>query len=169
MNPKALIFFSTILFMAGISLTGCAPSVPPQQPMLSSDDGGLDQAASIKLAEASASVSHSLVELAEIEKAVHPGARIPPPPNAVCIGMAKLASVNWTGPVEPLIRKIATITHYRVRVLGKSPAIPALVSISAKNTPLADILRDASFQVMKKADVVLYPRSRVIEIRYRGT
>lgn len=167
MNAKVLVFFSSILFITGVLITGCAP--PRAQTQIVSSDGGLDDTAQIKLAEASASVSHSLVELAEIEKAVHPGARIPAPPDPAAIGMSRLASVNWTGPVEPLIRKIAAITHYRVRILGRRPAIPALVFINAKNTPLADILRDASFQVQKKAEVALYPRSRVIEIRYRGT
>lgn len=155
---KYLAFASIFLL-----LTGCAapPVVPAELPP--------DDAAQIKLAEAATSVSHSLEQLAAMEKAVHPSIKLPAPPNPTSIGMAQLASVDWNGPVEPLIRKIAAATHYRVRVLGRPLAIPPLVSISAKNTPLADILRDASFQVAKKADIIIYPRSHVIEIRYLGT
>lgn len=149
-----------------ILLTACTS---PQPPLPARGINDPNQAAQIKLAEAAASVSQSLNQLAALEKAVHPTAKIPAPPDPASIGMAKLASVNWTGPVEPLIRKIAAATHYRVRVVGRRPAIPALVSVNAQNTPIADILRDASFQVEKKANVVLYPRTRVIEIRYLGT
>lgn len=152
---KTLVLISIILFIAGC--TQPAPETPTSP---------VDVNAQAKLAEAAASVSQSLEQLASIEKAVHPAAKIPPPPDPVSIGMAKLATVDWNGPIEPLVRKIAAATNYKVRVLGKPPAIPALVSISAQNTPLADILRDAAFQVEKKADIVLYPRSRVIEIRY---
>lgn len=125
-----------------------------------------NDAAQVKLAEAATSVSHSLEQLAAMEKAAHPSIKLPPPPDPASIGMARLASVDWTGPVEPLVRRIAAVTGYRVRVLGRPLAIPALVSISAKNTPLADILRDAGFQVEKKADIIVYPHSHVIEIRY---
>ncbi len=154
------------LIGVALLLSGCTS---PQPALPSNGINNPNQAAQIKLAEAAASVSQSLNQLAALEKAVHPAARIPAPPDPASIGMAKLASVNWTGPVEPLIRKIAAATHYRVRVIGKRPAIPALVSVNAQNTPIADILRDASFQVEKKADIVLYPRTRVIEIRYIGS
>lgn len=120
------------------------------------------------LAEAAVSVSTSLSKLAEIQQAVHPQARLPEPPNAAKIGMADLASVDWTGPIEPLVRKIASASHYKLRVLGHAPAIPIIVSVTAKDTPLADILRDLGFQAEQQAGLVLYPSSRVIELRYRG-
>jgi defect-in-organelle-trafficking protein DotD len=148
---------SSLIFL----LMSCAPPPPVVSRGVIPEDG-----VDIKLAEAAASVSKSLEDLAAVEKAVHPNAPLPPPPNPASIGMGRLASVNWTGPIEPLIRKIAAITGYKVRTIGKCPAIPAIVSISARNTPLADILRDASYQAAKKTDIVIYPRSRVIEIRY---
>lgn len=152
---KANIFACIVV---SVFLMGCTPPPPAQDDM--------DDATQVKLTEAAVSVSQSLQELAEIEKASARAPKLPPPPNARAIGMSKLASVNWSGPIEPLIRKIAAVSSYRVRVVGKAPAIPALVFISAKNIPLADILRDASFQAQKKANIVLYPTSRVIEIRY---
>ena len=120
------------------------------------------------LAEAAVSVSSSLSKLAEIQQAVHPQAKLPEPPNAAKIGMADLASVDWIGPIEPLVRKIASASHYKLRVLGHAPAIPIIVSVTAKDTPLADILRDLGFQAEQQAGLVLYPSSRVIELRYRG-
>lgn len=120
------------------------------------------------LAEAAVSVSNSLGKLAEIQQAVHPQAKLPEPPNAARIGMADLASVDWTGPIEPLVRRVASASHYKVRVLGTAPAIPIIVSITAKDTPLADILRDIGFQAEQQATLMLYPSSHVIELRYHG-
>lgn len=157
MTAKKLAIISIIFLLAG-----CAEPVPPKP----DTTVNVDDAAQVKLAEAAVSVSNSLIELAQMEKAIHPAARLPAAPDPNSIGMGQLASVNWNGPIEPLVRKIAAASHYRVRILGKSPAIPAIVSINAHNIPLADILRDASFQAAKKVDVVIYPRRRIIELRY---
>lgn len=122
--------------------------------------------AEVKIAEAADSVSESLKELSEIERAVHPGAHLPAAPNPARIGMAGTASIDWIGPVEPLVEKIAKASNYRLRVLGPKPPIPALVQVSKQNVALMDILRDVTFQVQKKADIVIYPSNRVIELRY---
>lgn len=119
-----------------------------------------------QLAEAASSVGHSLQQISAIQKATHPGVKIAQPLNPDAIGMAQLTSLDWTGPIEPLVRKIAATSHYHVRILGKAPAIPVLVTINADNVPLADILRDVTYQVTKKADILIYPASRTIELRY---
>ena len=80
--------------------------------------------------------------------------------------MAGLTSIDWSGPVEPLINQIARAANYRVRVLGVPPAIPVLVTLYDKNRMLADVLRDVGYQCGRRATVVVYPESRVIELRY---
>lgn len=150
-----------------ILLTGCASGGPPvtsDVAVISSDSGVRN--AEIKLADAADSVSQSLQQLAEIERASHPTARLPSPPDPKLIGMGQLAAVEWTGPIGPLVDNIARASHYKLRKLGNSSAIPIIVSISAKDTPLADILRDAGFQCGNKASIVVYPASRTIELRY---
>ena len=124
--------------------------------------------AEVKIAESADSVSESLKELAEIERSVNPGVSLPVAPNPVCVGMEGTASIDWTGPVEPLVRRIAAASHYRVRILGPRPAIPVLVQVSTQNVPLMDILRDLTYQAQKNADIVLYPSTHVIELRYHG-
>ena len=147
-------------------LTGCADNPNHGTFAIINNDTGARNA-DVKLAEAADSVSQSLRQLAEVERASHPQAKLPSPPDAEAIGMNQLASIEWTGPVGPLVDKIALATHYKVRALGRMPAIPILVSISAKDTQLADILRDASFQCGEKASIVVYPASKVIELRYK--
>ncbi len=81
-------------------------------------------------------------------------------------GMSGLADVDWTGPIGPLVDKIANMTDYRVKVLGNEPAIPILVSISSKRTVIADILQNASLQAGRRAQILVFPSSRLIEVRY---
>lgn len=162
---KILIFSASVLLL----ITGCSSSrvSPPTANKIAiiSNDSKVKEAEG-KLADAALSISDSLQQLAEIERASHPQAKLPSPPAAEVIHMNQVASIEWAGPVGPLIEKIAKATSYKLRVLGKQPAIPILVSISAKDTPIADILRDATFQCGDKANIVVYPASRTIELRY---
>lgn len=118
------------------------------------------------LAEASYSVSRSIVDLSEMAQAAHPMPQLASPPNPASYGMAGLMSVDWSGPAEPLVRQIAKATNYRVRVLGTAPAIPVLVAVYDKNRMAADVLRDVGYQCGRRASVVVFPESRVIELRY---
>jgi len=118
------------------------------------------------LAEASYSVSRSIVDLAETTQAAHPEVEIAPPPNPKSYGMDGLSTVDWSGPIEPLVRQLAKASSYRVSVLGSKPAIPVMVTVYSKNAMLGDILRDVGYQAGKRATVSVYPGSRLIELRY---
>ena len=82
--------------------------------------------------------------------------------------MAQIASLQWTGPIEPLLRKIAHSTGYHLQVIGTEPPTPIIVSINKKNKPLATILRDAIFQAQGQANVSVYPANKIIELRYKN-
>lgn len=146
-----------LLFLA-CTLTACVAPKPPQGFNVSKTQASL--------AEASYSVSRSIVDLAESAEAAHPLPDLAPPPSPATYGMSGLTSVDWSGPVEPIVRQIARAANYRVRVLGTTPAIPVLVTIYEKNAMLGDILRDVGYQCGRRAAVVVFPESRVIEIRY---
>lgn len=118
------------------------------------------------LAEASYAVSRSMVDLAETAEAAHPLPNIAPPPSPATYGMAGLTSIDWSGPVEPLVRQLACAANYRVRILGTKPAIPVIVTIYIKNAMLGDVLRDVGYQCGRRAALIVYPDSRVIELRY---
>ena len=81
-------------------------------------------------------------------------------------GMGGMASLDWSGPVEPLLDKLGHMTNYRVKVLGPIPPIPVIVTISARERVIADILKDAGLQAGKRANIVVYPKNRIIELRY---
>ncbi|PHQ80765.1 MAG: LuxR family transcriptional regulator [Coxiella sp. (in: Bacteria)] len=128
-----------------------------------------DRQAQAQVAEAATASSGSLEELSAIDMANStPKAQnsIKQPWNAAAIGMTGLASIDWNGPVLPILKKIAAASNYRVRVLGTPPPIPVLVLVNAENQPLADILRNVMYQVHNKATIKVYPHTKVLELRY---
>lgn len=139
-------------------LCACAAPTPPRERGCSDADNSL--------AEASYSVSRSMVDLAETAQAAHPAPNLTPPPSPASYGMGGTTTVDWSGPVEPLVRQLAKASNYRVRVLGTSPAIPVIVTVNTKNAMLGDILRDVGYQCGERASVVVFPNSRVVELRY---
>jgi defect in organelle trafficking protein DotD len=141
-----------------LTLFACANPSPPQAKRLTGTENSL--------AEASYAVSRSIVDLAETEQAACPDKPVEPPPSPASYGMGGLTTVDWSGPVEPLLRQIANASNYRVRVLGTKPAIPVLVTVNSKNVMLGDVLRYVGYQCGRRATVVIFPGSRVIELRY---
>jgi defect-in-organelle-trafficking protein DotD len=107
-----------------------------------------------------------MVDLAETAQAAHPLPTLAPPPSPATYGMQGLTTIDWSGPVEPLLKQIAMAANYRLRVLGTPPAIPVIVTIFSKNKMLGDVLRDVGYQCGRRATVVVYPGSQVIELRY---
>jgi defect-in-organelle-trafficking protein DotD len=81
-------------------------------------------------------------------------------------GMGALTRLDWSGPIEPLLERIGEMTQYRVKVLGPIPTIPVIITISSRERTIADILKDAGLQAGKRANLVVYPTSRIIELRY---
>lgn len=148
---------AVILACLSLALESCGPT-PPAPPNISSVDASLS--------EASYSVSRNISTLSETAQAAHPLPLLDPPPNPASFGMAGLTSVDWSGPVETLVRQLAKAANYRVRILGNQPAIPVLVTVYDKNMMLADILRDVGYQCGRRATIVVFPESRVIELRY---
>ena len=155
-----------VILLITLFLTACASSAqhaavdPAQDPALGHDP------AEAQLAEAATSVSKSLTDLDEIQQAVTP---VPPsyqPPDPATYGMANLISMSWAGPIEPLVTQIAAATGYSVKVIGKEPPVPIMVYLSEKNRPIGEVLRDAGYQCNEKADIIVFPKTKVIELRY---
>lgn len=121
--------------------------------------------AAIQLAEAARSVSQSLNELKAIEKASNPPAK--PLPYPTSSGLEKItASVDWSGPIKPLLERIAKLAHYKLEVIGHNSGMPVLVTIDSQNTPLSYIVRNADLQAGIKANIAVYPGIQTIELRY---
>lgn len=148
------------IFLLGF-LTGC---VGVSQK--SNNAAALPDAAAIKLTESATSVSNSLGEIAGIQRVTTApiiNRPISPPDN---YDMNGLVSIDWSGPIGPLVEKIALMSGYQFNPIGEPPAIPIIVSINARDTPLAYILRNADFQADSRANIIVIPCRRIIELRY---
>jgi defect-in-organelle-trafficking protein DotD len=126
----------------------------------------IDKNAQANMAESSTSISHSLQQLAAIQQASHPDLRMPQTYNAGELHMTERTSIDWTGPVEPLLHKVAKAGHYKLVVVGTKPVIPVLVAVSKRNKPLADIFHDIRYQVINKAQILIFPKKNILELRY---
>ena len=60
-----------------------------------------------QIAEAATAIGQSLQELSAVQMTVHPPKKIQKPYDSRVIGMGKLASIHWTGPVEPVLKRLS--------------------------------------------------------------
>lgn len=142
-----------------LALAACA-SKPVPQPPSEADK------ANILLAESARSIDHSLIALNSTEQAAYPPASVSSAPDPATYGMAIPASLVWSGPIEPALKQIATASSYKLKIVGASPAIPILVYVNEPNSTVGDLLRNISLQCKNRAQVVLFPRTKTIELRY---
>lgn len=156
MNKKLILLVFATAFLAG-----CASAVFKKPPNNNPSDD-----ASIKLAEAASSVSDSMMQMARIEKVIRPPSKDNTLTIPTAYNLQARASVDWSGPIAELTERIARAAHYRLRVLGKPPAVPVLISLDIQDESLAEILRDIDYQARKRAYIHVYPNSQVIELRY---
>lgn len=161
------IFFITA---ATLTLAGCGSTVKNEVNLhyVATNQAPAElnnQDAQVQLAEAATSVGKSLQQLSAMQMAVTPSAKAPEI-DAQTTGMTQMASLDFYGPVLPVVEQIGKATGYKVRVLGDAPAIPVIVSISVNNQVMADILRNVAYQVHNKANITVYPAQKIIEIRY---
>jgi defect in organelle trafficking protein DotD len=123
----------------------------------------------LTLENAANSINQSLVSLKETEQAAYPPQTVAEPPSPNTYGMAIPTSLDWDGPVEPLVKQIAYAANYQVHTLGKKPTIPIIVSVSAKDELIGNILRNVGYQCGNRASIVVFPSTRIIELRYTNS
>jgi defect-in-organelle-trafficking protein DotD len=150
-----------IISLLAVILTACATPMQKRPPINAPSDD-----ASIKLAEAAHSISDSMLEMAKIEKVLLPkdignDINIPSAYN-----LQTRASIDWVGPIEELLQRVAHAARYRLRVLGHPPTVPLLINMNVKDQSLAEILRNIDYQAGNRANIHVYPKNQVIELRY---
>jgi hypothetical protein len=107
----------------------------------------------------STKIENLLIELSETEKAVKPIDR-------KTLGQLNYeVNVKWTGPLEPVVKKVATSVGMKFNVIG-SPNTPVLVSIDARDKMVLDVLRNLGMQAGNLAKITYRPRENAVEILY---
>lgn len=150
-----------IFITVPLLLCACASTTYKKPPMNDPSDD-----ASIKLAIAATDISHSMREVARVEKVLYRPAKdtvlkIPSSHN-----LQARATVDWSGPIEELTSRIAKAAHYRLQTLGREPSVPVLINLNYRDKSLAELLRDIDYQAGKRASIYVYPNKQVVELRY---
>jgi defect-in-organelle-trafficking protein DotD len=75
-------------------------------------------------------------------------------------------SVDWTGPVEPLLSRLAARAGYTYKQMGWVPAIPMTVKVDVKNRPIYETLRDIGLQIGSRGSLLVDSNRQAIELNY---
>ncbi|MBG78155.1 MAG: hypothetical protein CL570_03895 [Alphaproteobacteria bacterium] len=123
---------------------------------------------SAMLADAADRVASSLEKLAAVEYQRSPGVAVAPVSDAP-VELRRAITVNWVGPVEPIVETLANRSSYSFIVLGSPPPVPIVVSLDVENMPVVDVLRDIGLQMGVRADIRVDGRNKTVEIQYAPT
>jgi defect-in-organelle-trafficking protein DotD len=150
-------------FLVALLLLGCSDLAP--KPLKSKDMVQSDPAL-VDTAEAAVSVSHALSQLGLAQRNEQGLLQRESEESNLPRVLSRLVSIDWAGPVEPLIKQLAEDTQLRVKVIGVAPAIPVIVSVRKRDTSVYHLLQDLRGQIGDRADIMVYPSSGVIELHY---
>ena len=118
----------------------------------------------IALQHSAAAIEKDLRNLILIEKRGYKtGLRAVLPKNGP---IAKRIDLDWNGPLEPVIRRVAVEAGLQFAVMGEPPAVPVTVKLHHTNAPVYLILDNAAWQATPKAEVLVDPIKRLITVAY---
>ncbi|WP_260630529.1 DotD/TraH family lipoprotein [Pseudomonas aeruginosa] len=126
-----------------------------------------DDPAYQNLQETAMNIQQSLTQLAEAEQYEKMKNR-PSQPRiyAQIRGMQQVVTMPWHGSREQAVSKLASFSGYVVKFMGKPPAVPILVQIGESPASISDQLRNVGIQARVRADIVVIPSHRVVEVSY---
>lgn len=74
-------------------------------------------------------------------------------------------AVDYQGDVKPLVYQLAQTVGYTVQTFGRSSTVTP-VNIQADDRSVGELLADVGYQAAWRCDVVVFPESRTVELRY---
>jgi len=122
------------------------------------------------LNDAAATASQSMEELATLQKA-HDGEGILPFETIQDPALNQEVSVRWYGPIEQLLRNVSAKIGYQLQVYGKPPKTPILIDIDNSQDPTTakQVITNADLQAKNNAEVLIYPKEKIISLRYTSS
>lgn len=155
---KKLICGSVLL---AFILSGCAGQ-RSGAPKSYSDDPAYQ-----KLQETAQRIQKSLAQLAEAEQYDKMKNR-PSQPRiyAQIRGMEQVVTMPWHGTMEQAVVKLASFSGFEPKFMGKPPVVPIVVQITESPASISDHLRNLGIQAGTRADIVVNPTLRIVEVRY---
>ena len=128
---------------------------------------GEDPAAEL-LASAALRAEAALAELARARAAENP-IDATPPPALVPQELLAEVRVDWTGPLDTLVSRLAAEVGWDYVEAGPEPAVAPIVEIHTDSSPVILILRDAGIQAADLAAVTVDARARQVRLDWSTT
>lgn len=158
------LFVLGLLGLAGAGLTACGGNdygIGSGNPQVAA----MPDKVSLMLADAADRSSTALQTLASIEQHRTPHVAMAPIENAPP-ALMRAMTLNWTGPVEPVLKTLADRAGYGFQVLGSAPPVPVVVAVNAENKPVVEIMRSIGLQLGARANVRVDGATQMVEIHY---
>ncbi len=158
-HKKILMLTASLLMLAGCA--GVQKGFSNDSPQLVAQPDSV----TAMLAVAADRASTALETLAAVEYA-----RTPTPKTAPVTGapkeLSRAVTVDWVGPVENIVQKLANRASYNFIKTGNPPPVPIVVSVNAENDRVIEVLRDIGFQMGQRATIRVEADKRLVEIQY---
>ena len=140
---------------------GCLGRVEAEPPMAPRPLDAIE----LKLSEAALRAETALTRLARVEADPKGGGEVP---RIVPEGLLRRIDLDWTGPLDALVRKLAGEAEYRFETAGAAPARPVMVRIRAVRKPLVMVLRDAGLQAGAAAALTVDAERSLVVLDWTG-
>ena len=149
-----------------LTISGCSAN-KPSAPALPDNSALIQQ----DLSAAAVSATGSLSQLAAIEKARYQSEAYMPFANVHDQSLDTFVSIQWYGPIVPLLQQVADMIGYQLQVFGKPPITPILVNIddTQQKTSAINIIRNADLQAGANANILIFTDQKLISLRYTGS
>ncbi len=118
------------------------------------------------LVAAAERTSDAIARLAAVENARTP---VPDPGRVGPVappGLGNVITLDWVGPAEPLVARLASAAGYEFRAVGKAPSVPMIVDVTAQDEQIVYVLREVGHQLSNRAMITVDAELAVVEVRY---
>lgn len=120
---------------------------------------------SAMLADAADRASNALETLAAVEQSRTPDIDVSAV-NGAPAELRRAITMNWVGPVEPVVKALADRASYNFATIGPKPPSAVVVRVDVQNMPVVEVLRDIGLQLGTRANIRIDGPRKVVEVNY---
>ena len=144
---------TALMLAAAALLAGCATTCPGPDPSI------------VALNTQAVRIAHELTRLRRVDEARSPKVQAYGVPSGA---LALPIQFDWAGRLVPAVRAVtALLGHgWAVRVVGRAPVNPVVVTVHVTRTPAFDVLESLGWQGGRTAGVVINRAKHLIEVVY---
>ena len=148
------------MLLTAVILSACE-QLPKREPQVVAAPDKVSQ----MLANAADKASNALESLAAVEQARSPNVSVEPiagaPPE-----LMRAMTIQWVGPADQLLKKLADRASYNFLTVGDRPPVPIVVNVDVTNEPVINLLRNVGLQMGVRGNVKVDSAAKIVELQY---